>query len=93
MILKVFFSYVRLLSQRPAVIVCHCHAVTDRAIRACALKGACSVEEIGECTGAGTNCGGCHSAIESIVRERTSEGPGEVAVRRLPLVSEPSRAA
>jgi bacterioferritin-associated ferredoxin len=93
MILKVLFSYVRLHFRDTAVIVCHCHAVTDRAIRACALKGACSVEEIGDCTGAGTQCGGCHSAIESIVRECTSEGPGEVAARRLPLVLEPSRAA
>jgi len=79
--------------QKVAVIVCHCNAVTDRAIRACALEGACSLEEIGECTGAGTNCGGCHSAIAEVVRESAAGGPGEVAVRRLPLVLEPSRAA
>jgi bacterioferritin-associated ferredoxin len=93
MMLKVVFSYVRLLIESSAVIICHCHAVTDRAIRACALEGACSLDAIGECTGAGTNCGGCHSAIEEIVRDCTREGPGEVAVRRLPLVLEPSRAA
>jgi bacterioferritin-associated ferredoxin len=81
------------IHQELAVIICHCHAVTDRAIRACALQGACSLEEIGECTGAGTNCGGCHSAITDIVRESTTEGHGEVAVRRLPMVIEPSRAA
>jgi bacterioferritin-associated ferredoxin len=75
------------------VIVCHCHAVSDRAIRACALKGACSLEEIGDATGAGTCCGGCHSAIEEIVVECAVESSGEGGVRRLPLVAEPSRAA
>ena len=79
--------------QKVAVIICHCNAVTDRAIRACAREGACSVEQIGECTGAGTSCGGCHSVIAEIVHESTVEGPAGVAARRLPLVVEPSRAA
>jgi bacterioferritin-associated ferredoxin len=82
-----------LCSSRVAVIICHCHAVTDRAIRTCALEGARSIEDVGECTGAGTNCGGCHSAITDIVRDCRAEGPGEVAVRRLTVIVEPSRAA
>ncbi|HEX6276931.1 MAG TPA: (2Fe-2S)-binding protein [Polyangiaceae bacterium] len=93
MMLKVVFIDVRLLLESFAVIVCHCQAVSDRAIRACALKGACSLEEVGDATGAGTCCGGCHSVIEEIVRECAAEGPSEIAVRRLPLVVEPSRAA
>jgi len=75
------------------VIVCHCHAVSDRTIRACARQGACSLEEVGDATGAGTCCGGCHSVIEDIVRECTVDGPGAAATRRLPLVREPDRAA
>jgi bacterioferritin-associated ferredoxin len=87
------FQLCQVSGEEFAVIVCHCHAVTDRTIRACARDGACSVEQIGDSTGAGTHCGGCHSAITDIVREVAQEGPGEVAVRRLALVVEPSRAA
>jgi bacterioferritin-associated ferredoxin len=83
----------RRCAQKVAVIVCHCRAVSDRAIRASLLEGACTLEEVGERTGAGTCCGGCHTAIAEIVRGRTTDGPAEVAVRRLPLVAEPSRAA
>ena len=93
MILKVLFNYVRLVFKSFALIICHCHAVTDRAIRACALDGACSIERVGECTGAGTKCGGCHASIAEIVGETAAQGPSEISARRLPMARERDRAA
>ncbi|MFI5314826.1 MAG: bacterioferritin-associated ferredoxin [Myxococcota bacterium] len=57
------------------MIVCSCHAVTDREIRRLARAGACSVREVAESCGAGSACGGCRSAVVAILRD--SEAPRE----------------
>jgi len=50
------------------MLVCHCHALTDRDIRrAVRTTGACSVAEVGEQCGAATGCGGCHDLVAEIV--------------------------
>ena len=49
------------------MLVCHCHAVCDRAIRKCIRDGARSVDEVGDACGAGTGCGGCVPVIQSLV--------------------------
>lgn len=50
------------------MLVCHCHALTDRDIRrAVRANGACSVAEVGDCCGAATGCGGCHDVVAEIV--------------------------
>jgi bacterioferritin-associated ferredoxin len=50
------------------MLVCHCHALTDRDIRrAVRNTGACSVAEVGDHCGAATGCGGCYEAVAEIV--------------------------
>jgi bacterioferritin-associated ferredoxin len=54
------------------MIVCSCHAVSDRSLRAAAASGL-SHREIVAATGAGSDCGHCSSAVAAIVVE--SGGP------------------
>jgi bacterioferritin-associated ferredoxin len=56
------------------MIICHCHRVTDRVIRACVRDGANSEESVAEVCGAGTCCGGCVPAVAEIVGEEMSNG-------------------
>jgi len=50
------------------MLVCHCHALTDRDIRrAVRSSGACSVAEVGDHCGAATGCGGCYEVVDEIV--------------------------
>jgi bacterioferritin-associated ferredoxin len=49
------------------MIVCHCHGVTDRQIRACIQNGACSPDDVAEHCGASTGCGGCSQLVAEIV--------------------------
>ncbi len=57
------------------MIVCSCHAVTDREIRRLARAGACSVREVADSCGAGSACGGCRPTVAAILEE--SEAPRE----------------
>jgi bacterioferritin-associated ferredoxin len=50
------------------MIVCHCHGVTDREIRACVQSGARTPDDVGDHCGASTGCGGCHSLVADIVQ-------------------------
>ena len=57
-----------------AVIVCHCKAVTDHAVRDAVRDGARSCRQIARACEAGRSCGGCRPAIREIIeseRERT----------------------
>jgi bacterioferritin-associated ferredoxin len=50
------------------MLVCHCHALTDRDIRrAVRTSGACSVAELGDHCGAATGCGGCYEVVAELV--------------------------
>ena len=50
------------------MLVCHCHALTDRDIRrSVRTTGACSVDEVGDHCGAATGCGGCYEIVDEIV--------------------------
>jgi len=51
------------------MIVCHCHRVTDRVIRAAVREGAVSEEAVAEVCGAGACCGGCVPAVSEIIGE------------------------
>ena len=77
------------------MLVCHCRAVCDRVIRQCVRAGTTSLEGIGDCTGAGTGCGGCHDAILDIVEGETqpeivaampATAPSSPGLRRLPVL-------
>lgn len=49
--------------------ICICNGITDRAIRECAQKGACSIGEL-ECSlGVGVSCGRCRDAAAEILEE------------------------
>jgi bacterioferritin-associated ferredoxin len=52
------------------VYVCFCEAVTAREVESALDRGAESIEEIGETTGAGTGCGGCHPTLEAVLERR-----------------------
>jgi len=65
--------------------VCLCRGVTDRTIAVEISRGACTVEEIAACTGAGTKCGRCRREVAEMILA------GEVTITRrvsLPTVRE-----
>ena len=49
------------------VYVCHCRAVSDRAIQAAVADGARSIEDLQSRCDAGTECGGCHPALAELL--------------------------
>ncbi|MDQ3573743.1 MAG: (2Fe-2S)-binding protein [Actinomycetota bacterium] len=49
------------------MVVCHCRVVTDRAVCAAIRDGARDVGALAECSGAGSVCGGCWPALESLL--------------------------
>jgi len=50
------------------MLVCHCHALTDRDIRRTVRNtGACSAAEVGDHCGATTGCGGCYEVVAELV--------------------------
>ena len=51
------------------MIVCSCHAVSDREIRRLARAGAGSPRAIAEACGAGSCCGGCRLTVRAILDE------------------------
>ncbi len=57
------------------MLVCHCHSVTDRAIREAVRGGAQTADCIRAACGAGDGCGGCSELVECIVlSERLAQG-------------------
>lgn len=83
------------------MIVCHCHAVSDRTLRCRIREGCATSRDLAECTGAGTGCGGCEALIEEIVEEelgcgaegsRNSDSPGTLRTR-LPMLPDGVQAA
>jgi bacterioferritin-associated ferredoxin len=62
------FHY-QLAKFQESMLVCHCHALTDRDIRrAVRASGACNVAEVGDHCGAATGCGGCYEVVAEIVQ-------------------------
>jgi bacterioferritin-associated ferredoxin len=49
------------------MIVCHCHGISDRAIRRAVREGAVSSDEVTRSCSAGGTCGGCRPRIDAIV--------------------------
>jgi nitrite reductase (NADH) large subunit len=48
-------------------VVCNCHKVTERTLRAAIEGGACTLEALGEETCAGTGCGSCKSDLTQLI--------------------------
>jgi bacterioferritin-associated ferredoxin len=59
--------------------ICICNAVTDRDIRRCAERGACSLRELRDELGVATNCGKCTQAAKAVLREVRSQNAGVAA--------------
>lgn len=61
-----------------AMIVCHCKAVSDRAIRKAVRSGARTRGEVSEACSASMGCGGCAPIVDEIIATETSResGPG-----------------
>jgi bacterioferritin-associated ferredoxin len=51
------------------VLLCHCRAVSDRAIRTAIACGARCPDDVARACGAGTDCGGCRPAVEDLLAE------------------------
>jgi bacterioferritin-associated ferredoxin len=62
----------RMVCSAAVMIVCHCHAVTDRAIRRVVREGACSLREVALASRAGRMCGGCRPAVKKLIEEETA---------------------
>ncbi len=72
------------------MIVCHCHGVTDREIRACVQNGARCPDEVADHCGASTGCGGCSSLVAEIVhgeRRRLSVVKSDVTAAPHPAMA------
>lgn len=51
------------------MIVCLCHAVSDRQIQRCVAGGAGSPGAVSRACGAGTGCGGCVPTVRALIDE------------------------
>ena len=49
--------------------ICVCNAVTEKAVRECASKGACSVDELAFELGVGAGCGRCRDCASELLRD------------------------
>jgi bacterioferritin-associated ferredoxin len=57
------------------MILCICQAVTDREVDAAVRGGAQSVDAVGACCGAGTDCGACRDAIQERIEDSCARCP------------------
>jgi len=55
------------------VIICHCRAVNDRAIREVVRSGASTCREVARACHAGRICGGCRPAIAALIDEERAQ--------------------
>jgi bacterioferritin-associated ferredoxin len=51
------------------MVVCHCNAVNDRAIKAEIESGALDVFDVAERCGAGARCGSCQPLVERLLAQ------------------------
>lgn len=51
------------------MLICHCRAVNDRAVRAAIAAGASEPAELAAGCGAGSRCGGCMPALLELIEE------------------------
>ena len=61
------------------MIVCICNNVNTTTIENAIEDGACSVEQIRECTGAGGSCGKCQFKVNRVLQDTVTSVLPEVA--------------
>jgi len=72
--------------------VCICNAVTERAVRECARKGACCIEDLTFHLGVAAGCGRCRDCAIEVLQQVRGNGAGAAtttAARGPTLGSEP----
>jgi bacterioferritin-associated ferredoxin len=52
-------------------LLCQCNAVTEQEVLLCIRRGARCLDEVGDACLAGTGCGSCQGAIETMIKEET----------------------
>lgn len=63
-------------------LVCVCNFIPEKEILQTIEKGAATLEEIKDLTGAGTSCGRCHPAIKNLL-ETHSQNPKDKLQQKL----------
>jgi bacterioferritin-associated ferredoxin len=54
------------------MLVCHCKAVSDRAIRSAVRNGAQTVSDVARSCGAGDHCGGCLDVVQELIHSESA---------------------
>ncbi|MCB0996725.1 MAG: (2Fe-2S)-binding protein [Acidimicrobiales bacterium] len=49
------------------MVVCHCEALNDEAIRLLLVESSLTVDDIAASCGAGAQCGGCRDSIQAVL--------------------------
>ncbi len=49
--------------------ICLCNAITEKAVRECAQRGACSIDQLAFELGVGSGCGRCRDCAREVLRE------------------------
>ena len=49
--------------------ICICNAITENAVRECARKGACSLDQLTFELGVGSGCGRCRDCANEVLRD------------------------
>jgi len=76
------------LGSIPAMIVCICHNVSDKAIRQAIASGAGSLHEVRSQINLGSCCGKCLPCARTIVRESLEDTSRTITeVRREPVIA------
>jgi bacterioferritin-associated ferredoxin len=65
------------------MIVCHCRALSDRAIRA-AIEAGADEDDLAQQCGAGGKCGGCRPALRRLLAEHRRHDTEARALRLAP---------
>jgi len=58
-----------LIKEGVCLYICLCNAVTEKAVRECANKGACSLDELAAQLGVGAGCGRCRECASDLLRD------------------------
>ena len=61
------------------MLLCHCHRVSDDAVRALVDAGATKVGQVVRATQAGTDCGGCIPQLRAACQQLCARRPEQLA--------------
>ncbi len=59
--------------------ICLCNAITEKAVRECAQRGASSVDQLALELGVGSGCGRCRDCASEVLRDVQATEPAAVS--------------